>query len=319
VTVRSSQLSKIHRDGGVSFGIRDAKGKIVMVLEYQLDSLEGMDEGLADLYVQDGEKFVLGVIGLPESEATTAAPEPVELKNTLTKVRIEKRELEKELKKFRNVDLDKYEQAATELQSIKDAELQKQEQEAEELARKTGEWESQRQSLIDKNNERIQTLQSKYDAQSKDAEKALENATSSLQKYLLNSEITKSIIDAEGNVDILDPHVRRHLSVQNDNGSDYVVRVVSPTDGSVRLGEDGNPMSVTALINEFKENPAFQGDGIFKKQVKSGGSDSTGNKTPQSTTHNPFKAETINYTEQALLNKKDPALAAKLKLEANAH
>ena len=46
-------------------------------MEYQVDSLEGVDESLQGLYKEDNGKFVLNVNGLPQPEDTTA------LKNAL--------------------------------------------------------------------------------------------------------------------------------------------------------------------------------------------------------------------------------------------
>ena len=279
-----------------------------MALDYQVDSIEGMDEAVAALYVQDGDIYRLDVEGVPTVEAPgepayTQSKEPVELKNTLTKVRNEKKELEKQLKQYKSVDLDYYKQLEQELSGIKESEKLRQEKEAEEIARKNGEWETQKKSLIDT-----------YQVQLNEKEERLGKMNASIQKHLLDAEITKTILSADGNLDILKPHVLQHLSVVDEDG-DFVVRV-KDKDGNVRINNDGEPMSTIELLEEFKAMPAFQGEGIFKKPKKAGGSSSTGNKVATQTMSNPFSKDNPNYTEQALLLKKDPALAERLKKEA---
>jgi hypothetical protein len=279
-----------------------------MALDYQVDSIEGMDEAVAALYVQDGDIYRLDVEGVPTVEAPgepayTQSKEPVELKNTLTKVRNEKKELEKQLKQYKSVDLDYYKQLEQELSGIKESEKLRQEKEAEEIARKNGEWETQKKSLIDT-----------YQVQLNEKEERLGKMNASIQKHLLDAEITKTILSADGNLDILKPHVLQHLSVVDEDG-DFVVRV-KDKDGNVRINNDGEPMSTIELLEEFKAMPAFQGEGIFKKPKKAGGSSSTGNKVATQTMSNPFSKDNPNYTEQALLLKKDPALAVRLKKEA---
>jgi len=286
-----------------------------MGLEYQIDSLDGLDESIAGLYIQDEDKYVLEVQGLPKTELPSNYSDPVELKSALQKERTAKRELEKELKKFKNFDVEKYEQTQKELQQIRENEQLQKEKEAEEIARRTGEWENQKKTLLEKHSETLNSIESKYKKEIEDKESLLNRTTSKLKNYLLDNAITKSIVEADGNIDILEPHVRQYVDVIDDEKDGYVIRVLDQ-DNQIRLSDTGDPMTVDDLLNEFKEKPAFQGEGIFKRQMKSGGSSSQGNKTTQTSVKNPFKKETLNYTEQALLEKKDPALAARLKLEA---
>lgn len=49
-----------------------------MTLKFQLDSLEGVDESVAALYVEKGGKFVLGIEGLPQHEDVTGLKAKVE-------------------------------------------------------------------------------------------------------------------------------------------------------------------------------------------------------------------------------------------------
>jgi myosin heavy subunit len=285
------------------------------MLEYQVDSIEGMDESIASFYQQDGDKYVLSVNGIPTSSQDSSR-EPVELKNTLTKVRSENRELEKQLKQYRGIDskLEQYKQMEEELTQIRQAEQLRKEKEAEEIARKTGEWESQKKSLLQSHEKSIKEMNEKYESLLREKTDRLNHVSSIVNSTLLDAEVTKAVLSVEGNLDILKPHVVSNLKVIEEDGN-LAVRVVD-SDGNVRINDTGDPLRVTDLLEEFKAMPSFQGDGIFKKPKKSGGSNSSGNTSSTPSVKNPFNKENPNYTEQALLYKRDPVMADRLKAEA---
>ena len=234
----------------------------------------------------------------------------------MSKVRQENRELEKKLKQFKDVDFEHYKKLETELSEIKKAEALKKEKEAEEIARKNGEWETQKQTLLQSHQEKLEEITKARDEMLKEKSEQLEMMEGSLKEYLLSSDMTKAISEAEGNFEILEPHVKRHLAIKKEENN-FVVRVVDQ-DGNIRLDSEGNPMSSTQLVSEMRELPAFKNTGVFKVPEQAGGSGSQGNKSPQTTTKNPFSKEAPNYTEQAKLFKKDPVMAERLRKEAGA-
>ncbi len=277
-----------------------------MSLEYKLDSTEHLDQNIADLYLKTNEgQYLLNVAGIPEVTSTQTPPEPIELKNTLTKVRNEKKVLERELKQFKDIDIKHYEQLKKDYNALKAAENQKKQEEADEIARKTGEWESQKQNLIDQHSKELNVVKEKL----ANDQKTLVQTKQLLSDNLLSAEVTKSIANADGILDVLNPHIRTNLKIFNDNE----VRVIDQS-GNIRLDNQGEPMTTDQLVAEFKENPSFKG--AFKQEVTTGGSNSVGNTSSESTIHNPFSQKTLNYTEQAFLTEKDPVLAKKLKTQA---
>ena len=78
---------------------------------------------------------------------------------------------------------------------------------------------------------------------------------SSLERYLVGQSATAALAAAQGSTELLLPHVRAHVKVVQD-GEEFVARVVDG-DGSIRTGNNGQPMSVADLVAEMKTKPDF--------------------------------------------------------------
>ena len=300
-----------------------------MALAYQIDSTDGLDQSVADMYEKSGEKYVLAIEGLPE--------DPVALKNTLTKVR-EERKLEEKKRKglqeqystelkdiqskldgYSSVDIDKYK----ELEAFHAKAVKEQEQHKREEAEREGNWEALEKQLNTDHLTEIEKVQQKYNAEllssNEKAEnymKSLESMQSTLHSNVADSAITRELAEAKGNINILRPHIMPHVKVIEENG-EFLPRVLDAK-GEIRMSpsDDSTHMTIKELVLEIRENPDFQGEGIFAKDKKPGGSNSQGNNNVPASTTNPWLTDPPNLTEQARIIRTDTKLATNLKREA---
>ncbi|WP_409321376.1 hypothetical protein [Pseudomonas monteilii] len=161
-----------------------------MTLKFQLDSLEGVDESVAALYVEKDGKFVLGIDGLPQQEDVTG------LKAKVEELLGEKKAAEKARREAED----------------------KARAEAEEAARKAGDIEGLEKSWSDKFNRREAELTS-----------ALETERSTLQGQIRDLTVGRTATElatelaVPGTSKALLPHIERRLSVEQRDGKPTVV------------------------------------------------------------------------------------------------
>lgn len=157
------------------------------MLKYQLDSLDGLEESVAALYEQKGDKFVLKVDGVPQGEDVSG------LKAKVDELLAEKK-------------------AAA--QKAKDAE-EAAVKAAEEAARKNGDVEALDKSWQEKFAARETELQGQIDEMSG----AISNMTVKADAIRLANELAVS-----GSADILIPHIESRLASEQRDGQ-YVTVV----------------------------------------------------------------------------------------------
>lgn len=203
-----------------------------MALKAVLDSLDGVDESVAQFYEQgDDGKFRLALDGVESHPAVLGL---VENRN---KVLDERKKLADQLKRLEGIDPDEY------------TELKKQfaEQEQRKLEQK-GEWEKLREQMQKKHEEDVAKLNAQR-----------ENVMQKLRKVLVDNEATKVITseDFKGNPTLLLPHIRDRVRV-DESGDDFNV-IVLQADGQTPLIADasGSPASIKDLISEMREDPSF--------------------------------------------------------------
>jgi len=291
-----------------------------MALDYKIGSVEGLDEPIAALYEKSDDGYVLSVAGLPESE------DPIKLKETLVKVREERKqeerskralrdqyesqlkEMKSNLSKFDNVDPEEYEtlKALKEEQILKEAEAKK-------------DWEALQKQLQGKHQTELETQLTSFKQELETRESKLSVMQNSLHEHIAEVAIVQETALLDGNIALLKPHILPHVRVLLEEDSltgtsKYVPRIVDSA-GEIRLNaETSTPMSIKDLVSEFKTLPQFEG--AFKMETLKGGSDSEGNRSTPKTKDNPWSKDFFNLTQQGQIIKKDPALAIKLKAEA---
>lgn len=172
----------------------------------------------------------------------------------------------------------------------------------EEAAKAAGKWDEYKAELVQTHEKEVTGLRD-------------QNAQlhTQLENVLVNNAIMSAISHAKGNSDLLMPHVRNHVQLFDEDG-EKVARVIDKSGNPRITGAKGDFMSIEQLLEEFKESttfaPCFEGSRATGSGAAGGGNGSGGAKA------NPFAKETLNLTEQARLNRDDPAAAARLKAAA---
>ncbi|WP_063912504.1 hypothetical protein [Pseudomonas sp. p21] len=161
-----------------------------MTLKFQLDSLEGVDESVAALYVEKDGKFVLGIDGLPQQEDVTGLKAKVQ-----------------ELLDEKKAEADKR-KAAEEQARL----------EREEALRKSGNVEELEKSWSEKYNRREAELTG-----------TLESERATLQGQIRDLTVGRTATEiatalaVPGSAKALLPHIERRLSVEQRDGKPTVV------------------------------------------------------------------------------------------------
>lgn len=158
-----------------------------MALQYQIDSLDGVDESVQALYTEKDGKFVLGIEGLPQPEDVSG------LKSKVEELLNEKKEAAKKQK-----DAEEAARIA-----------------AEEAARKGGDVEALENSWKEKLTKREQELQEQIDG-----------LTGSVTSMTVDSVALQmaSELAVEGSAKVLLPHIKARLAAEQKDGK-YVTAV----------------------------------------------------------------------------------------------
>jgi hypothetical protein len=186
----------------------------------------------------------------------------------------EKKKLEKEMARFKDIDPDKY-RTLTE----REAEIEK------EKAERAGDW-----------SKREAQLQERFTKETESKDGRIKSLSSALERRLVDAEATSAVAAAKGSPKVLLPHIKAHVKVVEDNG-EFVVQVVD-SNGNPRVGDaKGNPMTIAQLVEELKADPDFarnfegsgsSGGGASKSTASGGGGAAT--KTIASTNSPDFLA-----------------------------
>lgn len=146
-----------------------------------------------------------------------------------------------------------------------------------------------------------------------DKDSEINNLKSALDHILIENVALKEIEKVEGSSTLLMPHVKDAIQTFKDENGKYSVKVIDDK-GKDRMNvETGEPLKVSELIAEFQANEAFAG--AFPIQNKGSEAEVNISGTNYNSTNNPFDKSSKHYsiTEQAKLNKNNPALAKTLK------
>jgi hypothetical protein len=158
----------------------------------------------------------------------------------------EKKRLEKETARFKDVDPDKYRSLVEQ-----EAELERRKAEA------AGDWKARETQLFDK-----------FSKETEQKDGRIKSLSAALERRLVDAEATSAIAAAKGSPKVLLPHIKAHVRVVEEDG-EFVVQVVDAK-GSQRIGDaKGTPMTIAQLVEEMKEDPDFSRN--FEGTGSSGG------------------------------------------------
>lgn len=166
--------------------------------------------------------------------------------------------LEKANKEAKNYRLKakEYEEAGMSPEEIKELREKQQKAKEKELERK-GEWEKLKSQLQDQ-----------FESEKQQYEQKLQQMQSTLEKNLIQKEVTSAISNHDGITSLLRPHVESAVQLVEEEDGNMVPRVVD-TDGSPKFNNKGDYMTVDEYVESLKQHEDF---GVaFKGRGQSGG------------------------------------------------
>jgi hypothetical protein len=145
-------------------------------------------------------------------------------------------------------------------------------------AKKRGDWEALSKK---KDEDHLAALMAK--------DKAIAARDVKLEDALVGEAVTRAITEAEGNSLLLDHIVRAQVRLEDGQA------VVVDAEGTRRLGDKGDHLTITELVNEFKRNDAYAG--AFA------GTGSRGSGTPTGTGRGRMPSGTVDASDPDAMGK----------------
>lgn len=137
-----------------------------------------------------------------------------------------------------------YEEAGFSPEELKELKQKEQQRQQKELERK-GDF-----------NKLKETLQTEFSEKEKQYQSRIEQLQSSMEKTLVQREVTSAIAKHEGIETLLQPHVERNVKLMDNDDGTMVARVVD-TDGSPRFNSKGEYMTVDEYVASLREHDDF--------------------------------------------------------------
>lgn len=224
-----------------------------MSLKAVLKTLEGLDDKVKEHYTEKDGKFVLDV-----SSVDGLVLENVDgLKASVEALRTSERNLTQDLKN----SVEAVKQLETKFDGIDPKAAKSALSKVEEIANWDGD--TKIKEAIEINERKMQVKMDELVKQHTEKVETLENdftdSQDQLQDAIVNSQIVKAISDEKGSVDLLVPHVRKHVNMIKDGKGRWIPEVVNEK-GDPRIGDSqGTPMTIPQLVQEMKTKDVFAG------------------------------------------------------------
>lgn len=192
-------------------------------LKLTVDKLEDVKEDLRPLYVEREGKFELDVDGVPELRTAlkTANGEAMRLRQ-----------------RYKDIDPEEVGTLKTSLEQTT--------RELEELRQKSG---PEAVAAVK------EQLLKAHGAEKVKLEQRLARLQDNLSVALVDGEATRALAAAKGSPELLLPHIRRCVKIAESDAG-FTIQVVDDK-GQPRVRDDGAPMTITNLVEEFKNAAAY--------------------------------------------------------------
>jgi hypothetical protein len=198
-----------------------------MPLPFTVEALDKIPEALRTQYVKtDDGKFRLDLDGYEE---------PTALKSALDKERTNARDAIAQAKAWKALG-----KTPEEIQALVEATAQA---ERDKLT-KAGEWDKLREQMNQQHQAEL--------AKEREGKGALRGQ---LEKYLVDAAAATALAAAQGNAELLLPHVKARVKVIEENG-EFAVRVVDAA-GNPRVNGKGEFLSMTELVGEMRQSDVY--------------------------------------------------------------
>lgn len=231
-----------------------------MALKARLESLEGLSEQVAAEYVEQEDKtFLLNV----EATGSMELSDTTGLKSALGKERAAAKAALEKLQKFADLDPKAAQEALAKVKEMADWNPEK------EVAEKVKAREAQ--------------LIGRHEAEKAEMLKATKEMESQLEHNLITAVLTDAITAAGGSPKLLLPHLRQYVHMRKVDGGKYIAEVIDG-EGNQRIGDSaGNPMLMTQLVEENKNDSDFAGGykGTGSSGSGAGGTPAAGTTPPK--------------------------------------
>jgi polyhydroxyalkanoate synthesis regulator phasin len=218
-----------------------------MALKAVVEILDEVPEALREEYTEADGRYILDV----EAVDGFALEDVKGLKNALSRQQADAKRFKDQLKAFGDMSPDEAKKAAERL-----AEL-------EELTNSKGDVEARIKDGIKNREDQLVT---KYKKELDEKDSRISHLTGKLEGALVDSRAAEAIREAKGSVELLLPHVKRYVRMNEVDGQ-FVAQVVDDQDNP-RISLKSNstdPMSIQELVKEMSGKdtyaPAFAGSG----------------------------------------------------------
>lgn len=207
-----------------------------MALKALLSTLDGLPEGFAEHYVQDGDTYRLQV----EAVNGHSLEDVAGLKSALQKEKDNARKATERLKVFEDIDPDMARIAISKVDEMKN-------------------W-TPEEEVQKKIEAQVASLREKLEGEATKKDERIAHLSSSLERAIKKYEIAAALSDPEvkGNLTLLEPVLERMLKVEEVDGR-FELRVVDET-GTVRASMqqgDHGPMGTKELALELRDKPMY--------------------------------------------------------------
>lgn len=235
-------------------------------MKYNLTKSEfdALSDDLKKEYKAAGDGYTLKIDGMPDANAEDVK----KLKETLDKVRDELKTAEKDLKKYKDIDPEKYktllsDQAKKE-EALKQAELDlaRKEKDVEKLeATLKREHQEMLDELTKTHTKTVEELNTKIAEAEKTAVQKTTELSSALENEMRDKRAIAALTTHKGDAFVLKDHVTRRLTVVKDETGAYVTRVVNPEakgdDDKFMKDNDGKFWNEEHLVQQMKEDKRY--------------------------------------------------------------
>lgn len=181
------------------------------------------------------------------------------LKSTVEKLRANEKKLQTDLAviqdRYEDIDPDEAKEAIKKFDEVKNWDGNQKIQEAVEATKR---------ELVKAHKKEIESL-----------EEELADAQIQLTDAIVDTKIVEAVQKEEGNVELLLPHVKKHVRMVKNSAGKWIPEVINDAN-EPRVGDsDGNPMTITQYIQEIKNQKTFAACFPGANSTGSGGSDSS--------------------------------------------
>lgn len=246
------------------------------------EKYESLDDGIKEHYTEKDGKYVLAV-----TKVDGLSLENVDgLKRTVETLRASEKSLQTEVKvsedalkvsitehkefavKYEGIDPEAAKEAIGKIDDIKNWDGEKKVREAVQVAV---------QAIEQKAKFKMEEVVKQHTTKADGLQTELKASQGQLQEAIVSSKIVEAISKANGNVDVLMPHVKNQVVMIKDSHGLFKPEVQNK-DGNPRVNNDGADMTIIQLVEEMKTQDTFAACFSGANQSGSGhtGSSATG-------------------------------------------